>query len=520
MKKIDKLIFKSFIGPFILTYMVCVFILLLQHLLQYFDDIVGKGLGWDVLGTLIFYFAIFMTPLALPLAVLLSSLITFGNLSEHFEITAIKSLGISLVRTIFPIFLFTILLTFVAFYINNDLVPKSALEAYSLLYDIKRKKPTMDLQEGAFYSGLGDFSIKVEKKFPDGITLKGVIIYDHRHENKGNSQVTMADSGRMYTMLNNRYLKLELFNGYDFHQGNVSEINESNSSSVPAETFRKTKFARSEILFDLSSFELQRTDKKSFQGNRIMRNISELGHDLDSINDEILSCRLSMYENEKNMFSFHLNSDSITLPRQLQEYKRKKDSLISLTDQSNIYRSESNLNTFSKSYKYTDKDIKDIEKTFDGPTTSASISGALDWVRNVKNQIGNLNIRLEGCIQSYLVYQAQWHKILANSFACIVMFLIGAPLGTIIKKGGLGVPVIVSIFFFILLYILSSMGEKWAMSDRITMPVGIWLANVILLVIGLIFLRQARRDARLFDIDFYLIAFDRLKTRLKKLINH
>src|SRR6187401_2628172 len=218
MKKLDKLILSSFIGPFILTFLVVVFILLTQHMLKYFDDIIGKGLGIDVIGQLLFYFAIFMIPVAMPLAVLLSSLITFGNLGEHFELTAIKASGISLLRTLQPIFLFVLILTGVAFYVNNNLVPKAALEAYSLLYDIKQKKPALDLSEGTFYDGIPDMSIKVNKKYPDGITIGDVIIYDHR-KHDGNRDVTVADSGKMYTILNERYLKLELFRGYNYIEG-------------------------------------------------------------------------------------------------------------------------------------------------------------------------------------------------------------------------------------------------------------------------------------------------------------
>src|SRR3954469_23064218 len=206
MRKIDKLVLSSFVGPFILTFLVVVFILLMQHMLKYFDDIIGKDLGWDVLGQLLFYFAIFMTPVAMPLAVLLSSLITFGNLGEHFELTAIKASGISLLRTLQPIFFFVLLLTGFAFYVNNNLVPKAALEAYSLLYDIKQKKPALDLKEGTFTSSSPDISIKVAKKYPDNKTIKGVIIYDHRGKT-GNKEVIVADSGRMFSILNDQYLK-------------------------------------------------------------------------------------------------------------------------------------------------------------------------------------------------------------------------------------------------------------------------------------------------------------------------
>src|SRR5690554_2550758 len=199
MKKLDKLILGSFIGPFLLTFIVVDFILLTVNMLKYFDEIFGKGLSFGVYMELISYFVISISPMALPLAVLLSSLITFGNLGEHFELTAIKSAGISLLRTIQPIFFFVLMLTGVAFYVNNTLVPKAALEAYSLLYDIKQKKPALDLREGTFYNGLPDVSIKVNEKFPDGITLKDIIVYDHR-KNDGNKEVTIADSGRMSTI--------------------------------------------------------------------------------------------------------------------------------------------------------------------------------------------------------------------------------------------------------------------------------------------------------------------------------
>ena len=253
MKKIDKLILTSFIGPFIMTFLVVVFILLTQHMLKYFDDIIGKDLGWEVLSQLLFYFAIFMTPVAMPLAVLLSALITFGNLGEHFELTAIKSAGISLVRTIQPIFLFVLILTGIAFYINNNLVPKAALEAYSLLYDIKQKKPALDLREGAFYNGLPDVSIKVNQKFPDGITLKDIIVYDHR-KNDGNKEVTVADSGRMSTILNERYLKFELFDGYNYTEGASSEKEMTGQKNSKAETLTRSKFDKTQVVFDLSSF--------------------------------------------------------------------------------------------------------------------------------------------------------------------------------------------------------------------------------------------------------------------------
>lgn len=510
MKKIDKLILTSFIGPFILTFLVVVFILLLQHMLKYFDDIIGKDLGWDVLGTLLFYFAIFMTPMALPLAVLLSSLITFGNLSEHFEITAVKSLGISLSRSLRPIFIFVIFLTGIAFYVNNTWVPKAALEAYSLLYDIKQKKPALDLQEGAFYSGIPDISIKVNKKFPDGVTLRNIIIYDHRGKT-GNKKVTIADSGKMFTILNDQYLKLELFNGYDYLEGSDGQ-NIGTQAGGFQESLQKTKFGKMEIVFDLSSFGLARTDKKWFQGNRIMRSVVELDQDMDSVSNEIMNTRLSVYQSQFTMFTFHGKGDTLKVPEDLVSYKKQKDSI----GARNLPSYRMNLIGFKlvKPDEIDDKTRAVADTIFKRKVSEEEIANALNHTRMMKSQLLNMNVSQASYQHEYNVFKIQWHKILSNSLACIVMFLIGAPLGAIIKKGGLGVPVIVSIFFFILFYLITSTGEKWALQDKISIPVGVWTADFLLTIVGLLFLRQARVDARLFDGDFYRVVWDKVKTRL------
>ncbi len=531
MKKIDKLIITSFLGPFVLTFLVVVFILLTQHMLKYFDDIIGKDLGWDVLGSLLFYFAIFMTPIALPLAVLLSSLITYGNLGEHFELTAVKSLGISLVRSLLPIFVFVVLLTGVAFYANNNLVPKAALEAYSLLYDIKQKKPALDLREGTFYSSIPDISIKVNDKLPDGQSLRGVIIYDHRNK-VGNREVTIADSGRMYTILNDQYLKLELYNGYNYNEGSA-QTNEMAGRGTETNTLSKTKFDKTQIVFDLSSFGLNRTDKKWFQGNRIMRNLSELQHDMDSIGNTVKDQDLGLLTVTSNSaFQFHFKNDTIPLPDDLAAYKAQKDSIAEANTETKLAARQKRWTATAARSKSLVPEIKtdnDSLKTlvaaksdslFNRPPTSQEVAAALAHARLIKSQITNFGNQKLNFENEYRVFQVQWHKILSQSLACIVMFLIGAPLGAIIKRGGLGVPVLASILFFIIFYILTMLGEKWSKQGLIPVPVGIWAANGILFVVGLLFLRQARVDARLFDADFYNVVWDKLKAwlRSKKLL--
>lgn len=498
-------------------------------MLKYFDDIIGKDLGWGVLGTLLFYFAIFMTPIALPLAVLLSSLITFGNLGEHFELTAIKSLGVSLTRALIPIFMFVILITIGAFLANNYLVPKAALEAYSLLYDIKQKKPSLDLREGAFYGAIPDVNIKVNKKHSDGVTLEGIVIYDHRGRT-GNKDVTVADSGKMYTILNNRYLKLELFRGYNYGEGGNQErdmVGQGNSK----DTFHKTKFEKTFVIFDLSAFMLERTDKKWFQSNRIMRNLTELNFDMDSVDKAVKQSQLGVYDNMTSITSPLMHSFEVTLPGDLRKVRREKDSLKiagsaeqqisgrynfsdSAVDADLASQKKLRLAKLAQLRKDSTK-VVNLDSLLKLESTKQEIGETLVTLRSIKSQILNSSEVLKNQKYEFNIFRIQWHKILANSAACLVMFLIGAPLGAIIKRGGLGIPVLVSILFFIFFYVMSLLGEKWAKQDVIIVPIGIWAADFVLLMFGLLFLRQARVDARLFESDFYRVMLDKFKRRFK-----
>jgi lipopolysaccharide export system permease protein len=528
MKKIDKLIISSFLGPFILTLLVVVFILLMKQMLIYFDDIIGKGLEWGELGSLMIYFSVTLLPSALPLAVLMSSLITFGNLGEHFELTAIKSLGISLTRSLLPLFFLVVVITIFSFFANNYLVPRAALEAYSLLYDIKQKKPALDIKEGSFYNGIPDISIKVNRKFRDGITLKGVIIYDHRGR-VGNKKVTVADSGKMFTMLNDQYLKLELFNGYDYTENSGSGQDETGRPTTE-ETYSKTKFSKMQVVLDLSSFGMNRTDTKWFKGNRIMRNVAELDMDMDSISGELATQKIGLYHTQASIFSLHFKRDSLSVPKELKDFKRKKNSLAHARVLAGVPPSSGGAPTNYSSYasntwnhgikikipdSITRKERHFSDSLYTSKKTDKSeISSALNKARMVKSQLQNYNANTDGQKAEYVIFRIQWHRILSNSIACLAMFLIGAPLGSIIKKGGLGVPVLVSILFFILFYVLDLLGVKWAKQDLISVPTGVWMANIILFSIGMLFLRQARVDARLFDADFYHVVIDKLKKRI------
>ena len=276
LKKLDKLILKAFAGPFLLTFAVVQFILLTHTLLKYLDDIIGKDLGTGVLLQLLFYFSVLIVPVSLPLAVLLSSLMTYGNLGEHHELTAIKASGIALTRILRPVLLLTVGLAVGAFWFNETLVPKANLKAYSLLWDVRQQKLALDIREGVFYNGIPGYTIKVDRKSGEnGDRLHGVMIYDHTQKS-GNAKVMLADSGRMFTRFNGGYLGLELFHGHNY-------VEQPDARDRAGASFIRQGFDHNMVTFSLASFDLNRTKEELFQTNRMMLNISQLHHSTDSV---------------------------------------------------------------------------------------------------------------------------------------------------------------------------------------------------------------------------------------------
>ncbi len=546
-KKIDRLVFGAFIGPFILTFLVVVFILLVTQMLRYLNEIFGKGIGIEVLGQFIWHFSIFQTPIAIPLAVMLASLIAFGNLGEHSELTAIKSAGISLTRTLIPIFIFVLFVSAFAFYSNSYLVPHSALKAYSLLYDIRQKKPTLDIKEGVFYDGLDNFRIKVDHKDEDGQTLKGLVIYDHS-KGMGNTDVIKADSGRMYTILNDRYLKLELYNG-NFYSEEISTANINRR--VKIKPFNRTKFEKSEIIFDLSIFDLKRTNEKLFSTDRFMRNHKQLQVDIDSMQKEIYDMRLNYFNAAEHYFTYHRNLGAVRFPPEIKVFGLVKDSLVAqirdtLKDDNvgsvNKYIKSAEIRLISRNPELIEKMRTDsikmnkaqaiLERIDLFPMDSARklksllnehytkrkeketmYKTAVGLTRQMKSKSSVNKNRLAHFVREQKIFIIQYHKLAANALACIIMFLIGAPLGAIIKKGGLGIPVFVSIIFFIIYYVAGMLAEKQARQNMMDPVLAGWLANIILLPIGIFALIQARKDARILELDYYIVLFDKLKKR-------
>ncbi len=573
MKKLDVLMLKSFLGPFVLTTAVANFILLLQYMLKYFDDFVGKNLGFTVFAKLLFYFSLNMLQVALPLGVLLASLMTFGNLGENFELTAIKSSGISLLRTLRPIFAFIVLLSIGAYFFNNYTIPAANLKAYSLLYDIKHTKPALDIKAGSFYNGIPDFSIKAADKLPDGKTLLDVIIYDHS-AGRGTGTLILADSSLMYTIMDDRYLKLELYNGHYY--------SEEQKSKSEIDRFYRTAYDKMDMVFSLASFDLKRRKEELFRNNRQMKNISELTQDIDSFKTMIVKQKSSFINTTARHFNYHLlnkelinekgtflndSTDIINLEdsvleasifpvslilQRLRKEEAKKKNADTVEIQSND-DSEEQLTKIDKKI-ISDKLIQEdtefeiakskrknrrnkdknrfevgkidtlqwshLENYLDEKLSKKKLlfSEALNKARNIKVNLNSSKARIYQYQKDTNLYTIEKWKKYAQALACIVMFLIGAPLGAIIKKGGLGVPTILAIFFFIIYYIFTSVGEKQAKENAMNPLLAVWMADMVLLPIGLFFLRQARVDARLFEWESYIIAFFKFRKAIDQKI--
>lgn len=599
MKKLDKLILGSFIGPFLLTFIVVDFILLTVNMLKYFDEIFGKDLPFLVYMELIGYFVVSISPMALPLAVLLSSLMTFGNLGEHFELTAIKSSGISLLRAMLPIGVFVVFLSVFAYLSNNYLVPRVNLKTFGLLYDIRMKSPALDIKEGVFYNGIPNYSIKVNRKL-DEVRLEDVLIYDHT-QGQGNLHVITADSGRMEPFFNERYMMLTLYHGHSYQEGR----SQRGIKDKPV-SFSRTSFDINEMVFSLDAFDMKRTPENLWSNSKSIKNIGEIRVDLDSMDRELNHWYFFNFANTEASYNYFGRTRELTPPKEILDKKTESDSLRNLKYKDEFENAENGMalnndpdstgtaqqpgyqNTGNDSSlvrvdatgsvaegslkagpdsETASKDIlartgeedssrvdsyggnrsrasqPDLRKINQNAGTSNSVAKTpepvpaltpeqqkrldsirntpryqtsqatvgLTAARNIKNNFTTNKARIEEIERTYRVFKVAWYQKYTQSLACFVLFMIGAPLGAIIKKGGLGMPVLLSIIFFIMYYMLTITGEKWAKEGMSDIFFGTFFSNLMLIPFGLFFLRQARKDARLFEPDFYQGIADKIK---------
>ena len=489
MKKIDKLVLGSFWAPFFLTLAVVIFIFLMRLLMFYIDEFVSKDLDLATFGRLLFYFALLTIPTALPLAVLLSSLMTFGNLGEFFELTALKSAGISLTRAMRPLLIVAVFISAFSFWFNNSVSPWANLKGYSLLYDIKTAKATLNLKEGIFYNDLPGYSIKVDRKVKaaegsvTGDLLKGLVIYKHPTSGieTGNREIILADSGRMYTSKDRSYLVFELFNGNDYQEysDNNSVGYASNGVAQKGSQYMRNGFRDYRLVISLESFGLKRTNENQFEYHEYMKNLTELSTLTDSLRNDYNNTSRSVASTSRQYYDYQFKADVAISQKKVADGKWV-DAVLKKQDLNRPDFTQTALNKAQNILAYA----------------TSNVSYLTEKEKNVWK------------------YQLETHHKFTQAIAIFVMFLIGASMGAIIKKGGFGLPVLIAIVFFIVLYILTIAGDKYAKDGVLWVPLGAWLPNIVLFPVGLFLIQRARHDSRLFDKDVYIIAWERLKKKL------
>jgi len=470
MKKIHLLLLKSFIRPFIITFLIVMFMLLMLFLFKYIDDLIGKGFEWYIILELMVYASATNVAMALPLSVLLSSIMTYGSLGENYELVAIKSAGISLRRALYPMVLVVTVLSVSAFVFSDYMLPKANLKYYSLLYDARKQKTANFLPEGVFSNSFPGYTIRVAKKDADGQTLHGIMIYS-KNQAQNNTDVLLAKEGKMYRTPNGDFLVLKLKDGVRYTE------TPGNQNFNIRQRLTRYRFKETEQKFDVSGLKLHRTDESEFRGAYQMMNLKQL-KDSESFTkrqlDSEVNVNYKLIRAYIKYFSIPSKSSSVKhyLPA-------KADPLSGLKISEQI----------------------------------STISNAASEVRSVQDLVKNRSERNRDLIQSIQRAALEYQTKFTRAAACLALFLIGAPLGAIIRKGGLGLPVVVSVIFFLIYYIISTIGEKYVKDGDLSPIIGSWVAIVIITPIGLFLSYKAATDSVIFDMELYKRFFTKLFKR-------
>ncbi|MCJ8212013.1 LptF/LptG family permease [Mucilaginibacter sp. RS28] len=459
MKKIHLLILKSFIRPFIVTFLIVMFVLLMLFLFKYIDDLIGKGFEWYIILELMMYASATNVAMALPLSVLLSSIMTYGSLGENYELVAIKSAGISLGRALYPMIILVTILAISAFIFSDYMLPVANLKYYSLLWDARQQKSAFLIKEGVFNNSFPEYSIRVKHKDPDGQTLHGVMIYK-RETAENNNSVLFANEGVMYRTPNDKYLVLRLKDGIRYEET-------AGKSGVSRQQFTRSRFKETEQKFDLSGFKMKRTSEGEFKGAFQMMNLRQLRHFRDSTQKQLDSTVNMNYKLVAPFFKY-FNFSHKPNPK-LKYLPITRD-------------------TFNKMDFYVKQSI---------------LSNALSEARSIRDLNKTRTERLKDVNKEVRKSIIEYQKKFTLSAACLVLFLIGAPLGAIIRKGGLGLPVVVAVIFFLIYYIIGTIGEKSVKEGSLSPMIGMWIAIAVLTPVGLFLSYKAATDSVLFDAELY-----------------
>ena len=464
-KKLDKLILKSFLGPFIVTFFIAFFVLMMQTLWKYIDDLVGKGLPFITIIKFVWYASATLSTLAMPIAILISSIMTFGNLGESFELVAIKSAGISLLRFMRPLVWVTVLLCMITFLFANYVIPYSQLKFVTLYRDILVKKPALNMKQGIFYKDIDKYAIKVGKKDETGTKIENVLIYEQSNVLQENTLV--AKSGNMQISPDNNYLEFKLKDGNRYQEkGNYGDT---------ATEYVRLQFQTFKKLFDLSAFNQKAGNESDLKNNSKMLSAVQLDKNIDSIS------KIKDSLSKNNRIYFHST------------LKYVNDTLAQWKNAPTV--------VFNRK-----------EKLFPDSAEDALYERSISKISEIKNTLFFNNTEYETKRVDIVNLKLEWQRKFAFSLACMVLFFIGAPLGSIIRKGGLGMPLVVAIVFFLIFHLLNMFGEKFVKTETLSPFLGMWLAIIVLTPVGIFFTYKAMNDSQLFNKDLYLNFYRKVKS--------
>ena len=476
-KRLYTFMLQSFIPLFTMTFFICLFIVLMQFLWRYVDDLVGKGLSVGVIAELFFYAALTMVPMALPLAILLASLMTFGNLGEQFELTAMKASGISLYKTMRPLIVLMIFVAGCAFVFQNNILPIAQTKMWTLLYSMRQKSPEVEIPEGSFYDQIPGVNLYVEHKDQKTGLLHDMMIYE---VSKGldNARIILADSGKLSFSEDKTHLFLQLYDGEQFEplqdQSMISTARKS--KFVP---YRKESFSEKEIrvVFDAN---FSRMDESAMQNQYVGKNITQLRQTIDIENKKVDSIGNKYAKDIKESPYFGLTY-----------YKKKyvDHQLVDVPQQQVILEDTLNLDTLRMAKGNS------FARTY--------LTQALNKAKRHKQDYEFKSLSMKDQRKSIRRHDIEMQKKFTLSFACIIFFFIGAPLGAIIKKGGIGSPLVISVILFIIYYIIDNTGYKMARDGRIAVWAGMWVSSAVLLPLGVFFTYKAVNDSAVFNMDAY-----------------
>ena len=461
---------KQFMLPFIGAFVIVTFTLLMQFLWKYIEDLIGKGLDIWVFGELFLYVSASLAAMAFPLAVLLASIFTLGNMGENYELIALKAAGISLQRIVLPLIILSVFIAASAFYFANNVMPVAHLRMRALIHDITQQRPELKIQEGVFYNGIDGYSIRIGRRDYKTNMLYDLMIYNHT-QRAGNSQVVLADSGTMAMTADKRFLEVTLYSGNSYED--VQEEGRRNRQN-PNYPFRRYFFDKQVFRMVLPGYDLERSDESIFKSGYQMMNLSQLAKYSDSLLIVIESQETQLRDIVQPIYG---NPEYKNIP----------------------------VDTSFRSIIPDDFWLSFHQQT--KQKRQSAIQEALQSVRIQKDQVAGLIYELDMQNKKIWRYKVAWHQKLTLPIACIIFFFIGAPLGAIIRKGGIGTPIIIAVIFFVLYYVISEIGKKSAHEGAMTPFGGIWMSTFIIFTIGIFLTWMATRDSAIFSQEWYAIWF-------------